>query len=606
MRLPLAKLHSALDNPTLETSLAILDHWLKIRFCDPAFPALFGRTRSELVGESIGDLTHDDGQLQNWLQILNGLKGNDEVALPLSPSQAREFTMRAVGLADSKGGLTGIALVGQKHDLREKGLSTEVESQLTSGSHRFGFWEFNVETQTFRQTPTASALIGLEAKPYVSEARNDSVDHVFEDDRPKVRAAQSASLEHMRPFKVDFRPLRAPDRIVRAEGEPIADKAGRVVRVIGTLEDVTKQYVAERILNETTARDLGTGLIGFFVFDEQGYIVKTDETFARWLDYKAADLLGRKWTDLIPAEQRAQAWKNVVEGNFTGRLAFEREFLTRPGAPFWGKITSARSLRDGKIFGVVCVQDVTAAKAVRRRLEEKEAELAHLARIQTLDSLVASITHELAQPLTAMTALAAAAGLELAKMGLPDDAPLKTMCSNLGQQAERMREIIARLKRLTARSAPQIASIDVNRAIEDVLPLVRAEIDGRSIVFETEFEVGLPSVDCDVIQIQQVMLNLFRNAMDACESGCMIRVKTAKKEDLVEVSVIDDGKGLGDVDPDKLFTPFYSTKPTGAGIGLSVSRSIIEAHEGKMWAEANPEGRGAVFRFTLPIHRRTS
>jgi PAS domain S-box-containing protein len=250
--------------------------------------------------------------------------------------------------------------------------------------------------------------------------------------------------------------------------------------------------------------------------------------------------------------------------------------------------------------------DITERKQAeeeRERLRRLEAELAHANRLNTLGELTTSIAHEVSQPLGAMVAGAGACARWLAA-DPPAMAEAQTALANIVSDGKRARDVIARIRTLAKRQAPRTDLLDVNRKILDVLSFVEQELDSLEVVLETRLDSALPKVLGDRVQLQQVILNLVKNAVEAM-SGVNDRrreltIVSARRPDGVVVEVRDSGIGLDPHGAERLFEAFYTTKPEGLGIGLSISRSIVEAHGGRLWA-APSEPHGAIFAFSLPI-----
>jgi PAS domain S-box-containing protein len=266
----------------------------------------------------------------------------------------------------------------------------------------------------------------------------------------------------------------------------------------------------------------------------------------------------------------------------------------------------AHAVRDGagnfEFIGVV--MDVTASRKAAQELSRARAELAHVMRVTTLGELAAAIAHEVNQPIAAMVTDAQASlnwlGREPADLGEVDRA-LRRIVDN----GNRAADVIGRIRELVKKAPPRMGLVDLNLAVKEMIALTRAEISGSGVALETALENDLPPVYGDRVQLQQVLLNLIVNALQAMSAVApeqrRLRVSTARVEpDRVRVSVQDSGPGLSAALVDRIFAPFYSTKPDGLGMGLSICRSIVEAHDGRLWASAEEPG-GAVFHFTIPV-----
>ena len=244
-----------------------------------------------------------------------------------------------------------------------------------------------------------------------------------------------------------------------------------------------------------------------------------------------------------------------------------------------------------------------ATETARQTAERAQAHLAHVARLTTLGELSASIAHELNQPLTAVITNANASTRWI-RNDPPNLQKVTSSIESIVEDARRASEIIARIRALTTRAEPQNAWVDINAEIQEVLVLIQSQLNENRIGVRAELNNGLPSVFGDRIQLQQVVLNLIINAIDAIGAAQTepreIRIRSRKtRPSGVEISIQDTGGGLTTTDVNQIFDAFFSTKTGGMGIGLSICRSIIEAHHGRIWAEQS-QPSGAVFHFTLP------
>jgi C4-dicarboxylate-specific signal transduction histidine kinase len=264
----------------------------------------------------------------------------------------------------------------------------------------------------------------------------------------------------------------------------------------------------------------------------------------------------------------------------------------------------ARAVRDesGSVEFVGAIMDVSAAKRAERELRDAQAELAHISRVTALGQLTASIAHEVNQPITGVVTNAEAA---LGWLGAeqPNLDQVRDILGHIVKDGMRAGEVIQRIRALIKKTPPRMARVDVNEAVLDVITLTQNELVRHGVSLQTELATGLPLIEGDCIQLQQVILNLILNAAEAMsgidEGAREMRISTGREaSNGVLVAVRDLGPGLDPQRVDRLFEAFYTTKPDGLGMGLAICRSIIEAHGGRLWATAN-KPRGAVFQFTL-------
>jgi C4-dicarboxylate-specific signal transduction histidine kinase len=259
---------------------------------------------------------------------------------------------------------------------------------------------------------------------------------------------------------------------------------------------------------------------------------------------------------------------------------------------------------------VGALQDVTESKAAEEALNRARSELAHVARVTTVSALTASITHEVNQPLSGIITNAGTC-LRMLAADPPDLEGARETARRTMRDGNRASDVITRLRALFSKKEFTLESLDLNEAAREVVALSLSELQRNRIVLRSEFADNLPLITGDRIQLQQVMLNLLRNAADVMvgvdDRPRHLLIRTERDEsDRVRLTVRDAGVGLDPQTMSKLFDAFYTTKADGMGIGLSVSRSIIERHHGRLWAEPNDVSPGAAFSFWIPSEAENS
>ena len=265
----------------------------------------------------------------------------------------------------------------------------------------------------------------------------------------------------------------------------------------------------------------------------------------------------------------------------------------------------ARGTRDedGRLEYIGAVQDVTARRLSEQALGKAQSELAHVARATALSALTASIAHEVNQPLSGIITNASTC-LRMLAADPPDIEGARDTARRTIRDGNRASDVIARVRALFTKKEPAIEAVDLNEVTREVMALSLSDLQRNRVVLRSELAKDLPAITGDRIQLQQVILNLLRNASDAMadvhDRPRQLLVRTEREDgDRVRVSVRDAGVGVDPQNVDKLLHAFYTTKTDGMGIGLSISRSIIERHHGRLWAEAN-DGPGATFSFSIP------
>jgi signal transduction histidine kinase len=260
----------------------------------------------------------------------------------------------------------------------------------------------------------------------------------------------------------------------------------------------------------------------------------------------------------------------------------------------------------GEYFGITMdITDQKRAEEERERLRQLEAEVAHTNRVNMMGELAAALAHEIKQPIAA-SITSANALLRWLAHDPPDLNRARAAAARIEQDANRAADVISSLQSFYRTGIPtKRQSLDLKEIIGEMTVLLRAESERYSIVTRQELDASLPRVFASRVQLQQVLMNLMLNAIEAMkETGGQIAVKAkADSNNYVEISICDTGVGLATEDVDRIFDPFHTTKPQGTGMGLTISRSIVESYGGKVWANAN-EGPGTTFHFTLPVENK--
>jgi PAS domain S-box-containing protein len=369
--------------------------------------------------------------------------------------------------------------------------------------------------------------------------------------------------------------------------------------------------VAER---ETKIRRLvDSNIIGIFIWDFDGRILEANDEFLRMVGYGREDLLAGsiRWTDLTPPDWRDRNNARIEQQKSSGRFEpFEKEYTRKDGSRVPVLIGEA-TLEEGGNEGVAFVLDLTERKRVEaealeseQRYRKAQLELAHANRVATTGQLTASITHEVNQPITAAVTYALAARRWLSAEP-PNFHEVDDALSLIVKEGNRAGEVVGRIRALIKKAPARKDAVEINDAILEVIALTRTEVANNSVSVRTRLAEGLPRVQGDRVQLQQVLLNLIINAIEAMreigEKERELLISSRNEPDGVSVEVRDSGPGFAPADLDRVFEAFYTTKPGGLGLGLSICRSIIEAHNGRLWASPNVP-RGAVFRFIAPVH----
>jgi len=432
-------------------------------------------------------------------------------------------------------------------------------------------------------------------------------------------------------FDVDFR-IVLPDgaiKYVRSTGHPVFNISGDLVEYVGTSIDVTERKrvdeererllaseraaFAEAVAAQQRFRDL-VNSVEAIVWEANvpsfqiSFISKEAE---RVLGYPVERWLSEPtfWKDHVHPEDREWALQCCQTATAEKRNhQFEHRMIAADGSVVWLRDLVTVVVEGDRVTRVRGLMvDLTNRKQAEEALRQARADLAYVSRVTTMGELTASLAHEVNQPIAAAVTNAKTC-LRWLTRDHPDVEEARAAASRIVKDGIRAGEIISRTRLLFEKGTPQHDVVDVNEVIEEMIVLLRGETTRYSISVRTELAADLPQVMGDRVQLQQVMMNLIMNSVDAMKDADGTRELATKSQrtenDQVLVSVSDTGVGLPPEQADQVFSAFFTTKPHGTGMGLRISRSIIESHGGRLWA-ANNSPRGASFCFTLPAKTET-
>jgi PAS domain S-box-containing protein len=461
------------------------------------------------------------------------------------------------------------------------------------------------------------------------------------DDREPTRQFWTESVAGRQPYDVEYR-IRRSDGIYgwfKTRGTPIRDTDGGIVKWFGTCTDITDRKRAEQALMDhelelSQARDLLEIKVmertkelrrSEAYLEEAQKLSKTgswarvsasgemrywSEECYRVLGFEPRDGLPRFETFLqhVHPDDRRRV-RETAERAGREKVDYEVDYrIVHPGGEVRDIHTVAHPVLSpsGDVVEFVgTVMDVTErrqAEKERERLRQVQADLAHINRATTMGELTASLAHEINQPIAAAVTDASTCLRWLAREQ-PDIAEARESAARMVKAITRASDIISRLRKLFKKGAPQTSVVDVSEVIQEMVVLLHGEASRYSVSIQTELSADSPQVLADRVQLQQVLMNLMLNGIEAMhdtKSGGQLTIRSLRGEGgQLVIAVSDTGVGLPPEQAEQIFNSFFSTKAQGTGMGLSISRSIIESHGGRLWASSNSE-RGATFNFTLP------
>src|SRR6266436_3865937 len=531
---------------------------------------------------------------------------------------------------------------------RSEGYLAQAQSLTQSGS-----WAWNVRTGTRFWSQETFRIFGCDPAK-VTPTWSDILERVHPEDRPAIvqQAQVESTLKEDSEF--DFR-IVLPDGTIKhlhSIAHPVMDESGEITEIVGTLMDVTRRKRGEALRDgesrvlEMIARDAPleetldnlvrvleaqfAGLLcSVLLLDEDGQHTRhgaapsLPEPYVKAINglcigpnagscgtamYRREpvvvtdileDPLWESYRDMAEPYGLRACWSTPIlahSGNALGSFAM---YYREPRSP---SPAETRALEMATHLAGIAIER-KMAREERERLRQAQADLAHINRVTTMGELTASLAHEIKQPISAASTNANTCLRWLAG-DTPNIEEARAAAMRIVQDAKRAGEIISRVRQLFKKGTSQRELVDVNEIIREMIVLLRGETTRYNILVGTDVAADLPQVIGDRVQLQQVLMNLMINGIEAMKDSDGTRELTIKSEpaetDRVLVSVNDTGAGLPLQQADQIFTAFFTTKPHGTGMGLSISRSIVESHGGRLWA-ANNSPRGASFCFALPI-----
>ena len=456
------------------------------------------------------------------------------------------------------------------------------------------------------------ALVG---KKFGSAVREGAVDATPEELETLHQSLQTV-LEKKQPLDLEATwPLPTGRRHYSIHLEPEFDAHGSLTSILSIGRDITERKRVEETMRENQQLFnlvLATLPVGVTVTNQAGdlvlvnaaskriwgdTIVSGDERWARtkgaWHD-SGRPLAPGDWASVRALTEGKTSLNELIDiETYDG----QRKTIQNSSAP----IRNA----DGRIVGALIVnEDVTERVRTEEALRQTQTELTRVARVTMMGELTASIAHEVNQPLAAVASNADAVSHWLAAVP-PNLAEAREAAQRIARDAARAGKVIRRIRDLLKKGEPARTPFNLNDLIQETIALARPEITRRKVSLQTRLALELPSVPADRVQLQQLLLNLVMNALDAMgtvtDRQRVLCISTAQPEPhAIQVAVQDNGVGIDPQTADHLYDPFYTTKPDGLGMGLAISRSIIEAHGGRLWATPNVD-HGVTFQFTLPV-----
>lgn len=473
-----------------------------------------------------------------------------------------------------------------------------------------GTWDLDLRMRELEWSETARMLLGIERNQPASYEL--LLSRLGPADRARLESAIEHVVDHGGGFDVSFRVANASGlgRWIRARAGLIRDDAGAARHLSGIFLDVNEEKQVEEALRtrETHLQSiLQTIPDAMIVIDGHGIIQLFSTAAERLFGWPEQEAIGQNVSILMPEPDCTRHDGYIARYRTTGdpHIIGIGRIVTgkrRDGTTFPMHLAIGEMQSGAEPYFTGFIRDLTEHQQTQARLQELQSELVHVSRLTAMGEMASALAHELNQPLAAISNYMKGSRRLLAGSSDPNTRKIESALDRAAEQALRAGQIIRRLRDFVSRGESEKRVESLSKLIEEAGALGLAGAREQNVQLRFNLDSDADLVLADRVQIQQVLVNLFRNALEAMAQSPRRELVIANSriaDDVIEVEVSDSGSGFqGDV-ISNLFQTFFTTKETGMGVGLSISRSIIEAHGGRMWAESNASG-GATFRFTLP------
>jgi two-component system sensor kinase FixL len=490
---------------------------------------------------------------------------------------------------------------------------SEIRLRLAQQAASIGTFEWNVQTDLAIRTPELEAMYGLAPGEFErTHSAWEQLIHV-EDRTRTIRVVEQALAT--------FEPQESEWRVVWPDGsvhwivgrfQAFKDADGKLHRLVGANIDITTRKVMEESLRESEARAravLNAAVDAIITIDHLGIIESANQATERLFGYTEAEHVGENVRILMPPPYEDEHDEYLRHYLATGEkriIGIGREVQARrkDGSVFPVDLAVSEVNLVGRRLFTGIVRDLTEHKLAEKKLGAHRDELAHVLRLNTMGEMAGGLAHEINQPLSAIRNYASGV---MRRLGAGDcgRSELIEVAQLIADESERASTIIQSLKHFVKKGVPDQRLLDINALVRNAMGIMAIEAERRSVAMTARCALNMPRINGDAIQLEQVVINLLLNGIEAMENCAgtkrlLVEIGTVDADALVSVS--DNGPGLPADYSENIFKAFFTTKADGLGMGLAISRSIVEAHNGRLWAEPNSDG-GATFRIALPLHQ---
>jgi PAS domain S-box-containing protein len=521
---------------------------------------------------------------------------------------------KAAALPDETGRLT--RLVGVNADITDREMAyatvnewkNRYEAAIRSSNQLLYDWDPN--TDDVRYGGDLERILGY-TEQEMGSGLAGWLEKVYADDRSAFEAEVARVIETHDSFRLVYRFRRKDGQVIWVEdrGHFFRDAQGVVSRMVGFIQDVSERTRSDQALRSSEERFSlvfrSSPQAIQITRQRDARILEVNDTWEAVFGYGREEAVGRTAADLgmfLSSADRERLLGLLDAGRPV--RDHELELRTRSGEIRQVTIDAERVDVGGEPCYLTFVRDVTERRQAEAEAQEQRLQVAHLSRVAMLGEVSGALAHELNQPLTAILANARAAQRLMAQEP-PDLGEVREILGEIADADRRAGEVIARLRAFLHKGEMQLGPVDLNDVVCEVLTLIHSDLIQRRVTVDTTgLSPDLPEVFADRVQMQQVLLNLLLNACDAILPDGLDRQVTiataAGADGTVELSLADRGTGIPREEIQHIFEPFVTSKPDGLGLGLSICRSIVMAHEGRLWADNNVDG-GATFHLRLPV-----
>jgi PAS domain S-box-containing protein len=595
-------------------------------YLDPMLKAFLGYEDHEIRNhiDDWGERVHPADQERVMAEATKHLEGASlhyeiEHRMLHKDGSIRWFLARGTAMRDKSG--KPYRMLGTDTDITEH---KQAEDALREREKRFSdiadnalewIWETNTDGKYIFASPVVKKILGYEPEEMLDK---HFYDLFHPEDREELRKAAFEVFARREPFRefVNRNTHKSGKEVwLSTSAVPMFDEEGNIMGYRGSDTDITDRKRSEEALRESATRlQLATAAtrIGHWDWDLRTNEVYFSLEWKRQLGYQDHEIPNRfeEWESRLHPDDLQRTIK-ALEDYIAGRKAdYAIEFrLRHKDASYRWIYTRAEKQFDDTgnpylLFG--CHVDITERKQAEEDVRQHREELSHVTRMATMGELAASLAHEINQPLTAIRSYAQAAQRLLVD-DTPDLDEVGKILAGIVAGNRRAEEVIQRIRMVMKNEQLEWSRLDIKKFIKEVVSFVRKNAEEYKISLRLDLDAELPQIFGDRVQLQQVVLNLIINGLEAINAGedgfRELVVRASKDEpDVVTISVRDSGTGIAEENKDRIFDSFFSTKSKGLGMGLSISRSIIEEHGGRLWATRNPD-QGTTFSFTVPIYK---